>query len=254
MPFFSRASLSRIGAAFAICAVASAPWSGPALAEPYSEYLDRLRYICEAECLQPRDFQRAARGNAREILRDEAPDMAVIMDVVDVVRVGDTFELHDMDLQGSPLEEQAVLGSAGINTSSSNGIGGLSRSGRSPRHPNLIVIQFDEDTLYDVFGFAAPAATDPQGDTKTQGDSELVVRADRDSEVVKPSLAALRSYFRNRRIVVRGTPSLDVVWYGGRRDYRRKQVTLRVNRAEDIVLLPRYDDDGEAIVHDGFGN
>ena len=225
--------------------------SAPASAEPYHEYLERLRHVCAVDCQQPRAFQRSARRNARELSGDEAAEMAVIMDVVDIVRVGDKFELHDMDLQGNPLEELAVLGSAGINTSSSNGIGGLSRSGRAPRHPNLIVIEFDEDTLYDVFGVTTPSNDGATSDTS--GSEGLVVEGDRDTEVIKPSLASLRSYFRNRRIVVRGTPRLEAAWIGGRRDFRRKQVTLVVNRAEDIVLLPRYDENGEPILHDGSG-
>ncbi|MEM1196891.1 MAG: hypothetical protein AAGH57_12365, partial [Pseudomonadota bacterium] len=44
-----------------------------------------------------------------------------------------------------------------------------------------------------------------------------------------------------------GSPRLTPVWVGGRKDYRNKQVTLEVANADDLALLPRFDDEGEPI-------
>ena len=213
----------------------------PASAETYQEYLARLRQVCSVDCLQPRDFQRAARRRGS----DSDADMALIMDVVAVRRVDDHFELLSMDMQGNPLEELAVLGSAGINTSSHSGIGGLPSARRSGTHPNLIIIEIDEQTLYDILNVAAPLV---EGTIKYDDDAEIIVEADRERRVAEPSLQTLRSYFRNRRVVVRGQPKLEAVFIGARRDFRRKQVTLVVDDADEIVLLPRYDEDGEPIL------
>lgn len=214
-----------------------------ASAETREEYLARLKDICSVECLEPKPFQRAAR---KRDAKDDG-DMAVIMDVAFVRLNGDRFELFDRDLEGSALVEQAILGSAGVNTSSSNGIGGLPRGSNGVLDPNVIVIDLDAQAFADFLNTPQPEGE--PGVRAADGDG-IIVDGEREREVQKPTLAVLRSAFRNRRIVVRGTPRLTAQWIGARRDYRRKQVTLVVDNADDLVLLPRFDQDGEARAED----
>ncbi len=219
----------------------------PAAAESYQSYLSRMRDICAAECLPPREFQRAARRSSR----DAEADMAVIMDVRAVRRMGDKFQLLSMDVNGPSLLDQAVLASAGINASSSNGIGGLPRGRTGGTDPNLIIIEIDEEAFFGVLNSATPltqnsGTTNPSDGADNSG--TIIVEGDAERELIQPSLAQLRSYFRGRRVVVRGTPRLEAVLIGARRDFRRKQVTLEVDNADDIVLLPRFDSDGEPIL------
>ena len=65
-----------------VFAVIAAPLTlaapSPASAETYQEYLTRLRDVCAVDCMQPREFQLAARKRAS---RDADGDMALIMDV-----------------------------------------------------------------------------------------------------------------------------------------------------------------------------
>ncbi|MEO0589739.1 MAG: hypothetical protein AAFZ11_04175, partial [Pseudomonadota bacterium] len=77
---------------------------------------------------------------------------------------------------------------------------------------------------------------------------DIIVEGDVDLKQRKPTLAKLSNQFINRRIVVRGTTRLEPTWIGGRRDYRRKQVSLIVDNADDLVVLPRYDEDGNPIL------
>jgi hypothetical protein len=235
---------------FAVLAVASlalffASHPPAAHAETYQQYLERLRNICAVECLEPKQFQRAARKRDSE----DADDMAIIMDVAEVRRSGDKYELHNIVIETNALVEQSILGSAGIDTSFGTGIGGLSRNRPVGRNPNVVVIELDEATFLDILNLSAPPDA-AQVTTNAEGESDIVVDGDRDREVVEATLPNLRSYFRNRRIVVRGTPRLAPVWVGGRLDYRRKQVTLMVDNAEDIALLPEYDADGNAVFVD----
>lgn len=214
-------------------------------AEPYQQYLERLRNICAVECLEPKPFQRAARKRDA----DDADDMAIIMDVAEVRQAGDKFELHNLVIESNALVEQSILGSAGVDTSFGTGVGGLSRNRPVGRNPNVVVIELDEATFLDILNLSAPLDAAKVG-TDAQGEGEIVVDGDREREVIKATLPNLRSYFRNRRIVVRGTPRLTPVWVGGRLDYRRKQVTLMVNNADDIALLPEYDENGNAVLVD----
>ncbi|EAQ27590.1 hypothetical protein NAP1_08357 [Erythrobacter sp. NAP1] len=233
---FAKIGLPALGIA-ALIALAT---PSPAIAETYQEYLSRLRDVCSAECMQPRQFQLAARK------RDsgEDADMALIMDVAAVRLNGEKFELLSMDLQYSPLEELAILGSAGINTSSRNGIGGLPSARRGGTNPNLIIVQLDQQTFSDILNVATPLV---QGEIRREEGEGIVVEGTREKELVEPSLTTLRTYFRNRRVVVRGQPELEAVFIGARRDFRRKQVTLVVDNPDDVVLLPRYDDEGEPV-------
>ena len=171
----------------------TAPLASPAAAETREAYLERLKVVCEVECLKPRDFRRAARKQ-----RDgEAGELAVMMDVLYVRRAGEKYQLMSADLERSNLETLAILGSAGI----------------------------------DVSG-------------RTAGEGEGA------PDKVTPTLASLKSRLLNRRVVVRGNFRLTPVWNGGRLDYRRKQVTLELDNSDDMVVLPRYDEDGEPIADD----
>ncbi len=209
----------------------------PASAETREEYLARLKEVCAVECMQPREFQRTARKRDKT---DEG-DMAVIIDVAYITRAGTKLQLHNLNLETSHFEVLDVLESAGINTSQRDGIGGLPR-GRRPRpHPNVIVIEMDEETLFDLLN---PPSSDPQGGSLDDRGKDIVVEDDRDRRLNRATLSALRAKLMNRRIVVRGSPRLEVAWVGARRDFRRKQVFLEVDNADDLVMLPRYDDDG----------
>lgn len=220
----------------------------PAQSETYQEYLERLRAVCSVECMQPRDFQRAARRRDR----DDISDMALIMDVVEVRRIGDRYQLLSREPGSSALVEQNVLGSAGIDTSGSTGIGGLPRGRRGGTHPNLIIIELDEPTVREILGIVSV----PESDTEIEGSrvnddrDDILVEGDPQEEVELPSLGNLRTHFRNRRVVVRGQPRLEAVFIGARRDFRRKQVTLEVDSADDFVFLPEYNDEGEAVFVD----
>lgn len=213
-----------------------------ASAEPREQYLARLAEVCEVDCLQPRQFRRTAR---KRVSNDQS-DMAIIMDVLAVRRVGSKFELLSLDLERAPLEELEILGSAGINTSGRNGIGGLPRGSQGGTHPNLIIIEMDKQTLFDVLNLPSPADEAPVVGSGDKGD--IVVDGEQTDELAMPKLATLRSFFRNRRVVVRGKPRLQPVLIGARRDFRQKQVTLELSDAARLVMLPRYDDDGNPIL------
>ncbi len=219
----------------------------PTLAETYEEYLARLRDVCAVECMKPRDLQRVA----RRLGSDDEREMAVMMDVKAVDMTGDVYELHDRSFETNPLVELALLGSAGINTSGRTGIGGLPRDRSNGRHPESVVIEIDRQVLFDLLNPVIPGTQDPdvREEARASGES-IVVEGNPGEEFIQPTLARLRTYFQDRRIVVRGKPKLQVVFYGGRRDFRRKQVSLVVDNVDDIVLLPRYNDDGEAVLDD----
>jgi hypothetical protein len=213
--------------------------------ESREAYLARLKDICAVECLEPKPFQRAARKRKGE------GDMAVIMDVAYVRLNGERFELFNLDLESNALETVQLLGSAGINTSQSNGVGGLSRSRNGALSPEVVVVSLDRQAfadflnpLEDLDEPAAPGATRTQGDILVEGEQQ------RKAERRKPTLAELKALFRNRRIVVRGTPELTPTWVGARLDHKNKQVSLMVRNADDLVLLPRYDDEGNPVLED----
>ena len=220
-------------AAMAVPAAISAaiPAATPAAAsETRAAYLDRMRAICEPGCMQPRQLLRAA----RKLSPGEAPDMAAIIDIGDVAVRGDKYVLMQLAPNLYDMTELDF------------GMPHLDQSPISDR--NNILIEMDEATLFDLLNMPqAPVATSappsPNG-----GDEAIIVEGDRSREFVKPSLATLKAMFRNRRIVVRGTPRLDVIFAGARRDRRHKQLTLMLAHADDLVMLPRYDDKGEPIL------
>jgi len=215
--------------------------SSPAAADPYEDYLGRLKDVCTVDCLEPRDFRRKARK------RDAADksDMAVMMDVRDVRRDGEKYLLLSEDLRLSNLETLAVLGGAGIDVSGRTGIGGLPRGSAAPTNPDLIMIELDEQTVADLLrmpvGSSVPRAQPDDA-------ADILVEGEAGREKRGPTIAELNNSFINRRIVVRGSTRLQPTWVGGRRDFRRKQVTLEVDNADDLALLPRYDDEGKAIL------
>lgn len=213
----------------------------PASSENREEYLSRLREVCAPGCMQPRELLRTAR---KRVASDES-DLAIIMDVAEVRRSGSRFELLNLDLSRSVLEEIDILGSAGVNTSSRSGIGGLPRGSQGGTDPNLIIVEMDEQTLYDILNIPSPL---PKGSVGTSDAGEIVVGGDRERVVAKPTLGELRTFFRNRRVVVRGKPRLAVVMTGARRDFRRKQLTLELGNADDLVMLPRFDDNGDPVL------
>ena len=220
----------------------------PASATPEirEEYLSRLRDICEVRCLKPKAFRRAA----RKVRENRGKDVALIMDVAVVRRNVDRLELFNLDLEDDPLVTQALLGTAGVNTSGSNGIGGLPRGRYGTLSPNVIVVSLDKQILIDLYEKSQPAGQSVSGEEPAAvrtDDNGIVVEGESDRTIDKPPVQALRSVLFNRRIVVRGKPKLTPVFVGGRLDYKNKQVTLMLDSADDLVILPRYDEDGEPI-------
>ncbi|KEO91982.1 hypothetical protein EH31_04725 [Erythrobacter longus] len=220
----------------------------PASAESYQQYLERLRDICSVECLEPRPFQIAARKRSS----DADDDMAVIMDVVEVRAVGDKFELHNIATDSSALVELELLGSAGIDTSFGSGVGGRTRNRVAGRSPEVVVVEIDKQTFADILNTNSDTliASPGEGSKSDEESASIVVEGDVEQERLQATLPRLRAYFRNRRVVVRGQPRLTPVWVGARLDRRRKQVTLVIDNAEDIALLPEYDENGEAVFVD----
>ena len=215
----------------------SMPLGSKAVAEPYHEYLSRLKDICSVECMQPRQFQRTARKRGS----DSSKDMALIMDVAHVVRVGDRFELHNLNLESTHFDDLIDLQSAGVDISSRTGVGGLPRGRRNKDHPNLIVVELDAPTVRDLLAATTLGSGREASDTKDDG-TDILVEGDRDKELELPSVVELTNLLRNRRIVVRGTPKLEVTLIGGRRDFRRKQVTLLVDDTAHFAILPRFEE------------
>ncbi|UAB77575.1 hypothetical protein INR77_12350 [Erythrobacter sp. SCSIO 43205] len=227
--------------AFMLLAPASAK------AESYQQYLDRLRDICSVDCLEPRRFQIAARKRSS----DASGDMALIMDVAEVRAVGDKFELHNIVADSSALVELELFASAGIDTSFGSGVGGRTRNRVAGRSPEVVVIELDKATFTDILNTKDLLAPKIGTEAQEAGDGKgILVERDGEVEQIEATLPRLRSYFRNRRVVVRGQPRLTPVFVGARLDRRRKQVTLVVDNAEDIALLPEYDENGEAVIVD----
>ena len=210
------------------------------LYENRNVYLEQIKDVCSVECLKPREFRKKARKQAS---KDNA-DLAVMMDVRSIRRDGDKFVLLSLDLTRSDLETLAVLGAAGIDTSGRTGVGGLPRGDQAGTHPDMIVIEIDAQAVTDLL--RAPAA--PVALKSEEGlNGDIIVESQTERQVDRSMLAGLKTALINRRIVVRGSPRLQPTWVGGRLDYRNKQVTLEVDNADDLVMLPRYDEDGQPI-------
>lgn len=211
--------------------------------ETYETYLSRLAEICSVECLKPKDLRRKARRRSE----NKDSHLAVIMDVASVRRVGNKYQLLSVDLERSNLEDLAILGSAGIDVSGRTGVGGLPRSRDGNLTPNAIVVELDEQALSDLLNTPQAPAPSAKG---AKPDSSIVVEGEGEKVETKPTLASLSGLLLNRRVVVRGAPRLTPVWVGGRKDYRNKQVTLEVANADDLAVLPRYDEEGEPVMDD----
>lgn len=200
----------------------------PAASQEIREsYLARMRTICEIECLQPKQLLRTA----RKLRPGEEREMAAILDIADVTKRGDKYIL----LQQTPNLYDM--------TEFDFGMPQLDQSRMSDR--NNISIEMDEQTLFDLLNL--PQVSEGPG-ARADRASGIIVEGDRDRKFVKPSLATLRAAFRNRRIVVRGMPRLDIGFAGARRDRKNKQLTLMLRNADDLALLPRYDSDGNPIL------
>ncbi|MEM7702257.1 MAG: hypothetical protein AAF251_10010 [Pseudomonadota bacterium] len=234
----------------ALAASISAP--APANSETYEGYLTRLKEICAVECLKPRDLRRKARKQSKS----NPSDLAVMMDVEYIRRVGDKYQLFNRDLERSNLETLAILGSAGIDVSGRSGAGGLPRSRGGQLTPDTVVIELDEQALSDLLNAvtAEPESVVKAKDGSSPEDADIVVEGEAEAKTapnkIKPTMSALSGLLINRRIVVRGAPRLTPVWKGGRLDYRNKQVTLEVANVDDLVLLPRFDKEGEPVRED----
>ncbi|MDJ0978761.1 MAG: hypothetical protein QNI87_09505 [Erythrobacter sp.] len=208
------------------------------VAETREAYLERLRDICSVECMQPRELVRTARKRGSGYDHD----MAGIFDIIDVSRWNDKYLLLTQ------------FGSSGL----------FERPGtRTPlsfrplTEPNAVVVEMDAATFFDLPNMPIPGAKDrrlaSEASAPERGDDGgILVEGDRDLIFSKPTLAKLRQMFINRRIVVRGAPRLEPTLRGARLDYRLKKLTLEVDNADDIVLLPRFDKNGEAIVDGEF--
>ena len=267
MPTPSRALLAALSVALLASAAPAAadaedaPLSRPepqleSQPESRESYLARLRDVCAVTCLEPKPFQRAARKRKGE----EAGDMAVIMDVAYVRLNGERFELYNLDLESNALETVQLLGTAGINTSQRGGVGGLSRSRNGALSPEVVVVSLDRQAFADFLNPLLPddeAAQDAPGaragakrGAGARAGDDIVVEGEgeRPRKARQPSLAELKSLFRGRRIVVRGSPQLTPVWVGARIDQKNRQVSLMVNNADDLVLLPRFDGDGNPVL------
>ena len=234
----ARTGLFLAGVSAALLAIIPASASAQ---ETRDAYLERLKDVCAVECLTPRDFRRKAR---KQKASDDS-DLAVMMDVRSVRRDGDKYLLLSSDLEISNLETLAILGAAGVDISGRTGVGGLPRGGEASSNPDLIIIEMDEQAVADLLRIPVGSAT-PRPLLDANG--EIIVEGEVDRKSLAPTIAELKNTYINRRIVVRGAPRLEPTWVGGRRDFRRKQVTLEVDNADDLVMLPRYDENGEPIL------
>ncbi|MGB3472415.1 MAG: hypothetical protein WBA51_16495 [Erythrobacter sp.] len=234
--------VSRFLAAFALSAAVAI--NAPASAETRESYLERLSDICAVECMQPRQLLRAARKRGR----GDKNDVAVIIDIAEVTLWNGKYLLHS-ELPASTLN-------IGLNNAIGRELGNhlgnrTPRASRPETGANTIVIEMDEATFFDLLNVPTPQeqAAQAKNTTASAGeDGEIIVERDRRRMFTRPTLNKLRSTFRNRRIVVRGTPRLDIVFTGARRDFRRKKLFIELDNADDLAVLPRYDDDGEPIL------
>lgn len=220
-----------LGFAIAISAALPLTLPSPASAEGREAYLERLRDVCSAECLDERDFIRAARKRDK----NDTSDMAAGVFIVDVARWNDKYML----LTQFPPR----LGLFGF-----RGAGSFTPTSYRPvLQPNAMVIELDEATFFDLLNVPVPGSEEAERAALDEN-GNIIVERDRDRKFSKPTLRKLRTAFRNRSIAVRGSVRLEIAFVGGRRDFRRKKVFLEVDNADDIVFLPRIDKDGQAIL------
>lgn len=217
---------------FAICAMIGLfALPVPAAAQEDREaYLARMRAICEIGCMQPKQLLSTARRRPA----NDPRELAAILDIADVDQRGDKYVL----LQRTPnLYDMSEF---------DFGMPQLDQSTISDR--NNINVEMDEQTLFDLLNLPQALPPPAPGKAPRGASGDIVVEGDPERETVEPSLAELKALFRNRRIVVRGKPRLDVLFVGARLDRRNKQLTLVLGNADDIALLPRYDSDGQPVL------
>lgn len=205
----------------------------PAFSESRESYLARLRDVCAPGCLPPREALR----NARRRPASEEGDIAAILDIRAVSREGGTFRLHTeekaeadyFDMQqfdfGMPEFRSIPLTSV-----------------------NDITVEMDGETLADLIALLPPSRRKALEAPKAAEGADILVEGERGERAVRPTLSQLRALLRGRRVVVRGQPVLTPALVGARRDFRRKRLTIELGNADDLVILPRYDEDGRAIV------
>jgi len=198
-----------------------------ATGETRESYLERLRVICEVECMQPRELLRAARARASQ---DKA-DIAIIMDVGSVSVWGDMYLLHS---QAPPQVGNASLGNR------------MLPSRRPNTRPNSIVVEMNEDTFFDLLNLEGQEAQVVKEDMVSE-EGEIIVQGDADRELERRTFARLRMMFRNRRIVARGRQRLEVAFVGARRDFRRTKLFIELDEADNLAVLPRYDRNGTPV-------
>jgi len=198
-----------------------------ASAETRESYLERLTTICSVRCLPPKDLLRAVRKQESQAKLD----VAVIMDVRSVSLWNGKYLLHS----DAPAD--------GFNNAL--GIGALPTR-RPISRPDTIVVEMDEDIFFDFLNLDDQAGEDVKQAIASK-ESEIIVEGERDRDFEEPSFTALREALRNRRIVVRGKRRLEVALVGARRDFRRKKLFIELDDADDLAMLPRYNEQGEPI-------
>lgn len=198
-----------------------------AVPETRESYLSRLAAICDAGCMPPRQLLRTARKRGA----DDQAEIAGILDVAEVTRQDSKYLLHQQSPNLFDLRE------LGFDLPQYDRI--------RIENVNAITIELDEQTARDLLNMSA---TEHAHGAARGPDGGIIVEGDRDRRVSKPSLEALEDMFRNRRIVVRGTPRIEVPFTGARLNRRQTKLTIMVDGAANLVLLPRYDKNGEPIL------
>ncbi|QIQ85574.1 hypothetical protein [Erythrobacter sp.] len=214
------------------CGLAAAcSYSAPILAETRESYLARLRDVCAPGCLPPREALR----NARKRPASEKDDIAAILDIRAVSRDGDTFRLH--------TEEKAEADYFDLQQFD---FGMPEFRSRPLTSVNDITVEFGIPTLAALLKL--PVSGDEDYPDRDDADSDILVEGERGERAARPTLSGLRALLRGRRIAVRGRPVLVPALVGARRDFRRKRLTIELSNADDLVILPLYDENGEPIL------
>lgn len=226
-------SIGGLAALLALPASAPAQSTPEGALETRESYLARLRDVCAPGCQQPRDALRSARRQGGR----RTGDIAAILDIRNVSRDGDRVRLHTMaevnadyfDMQqfdfGMPQTDSRPLASA-----------------------NDIIVALDAEAVADLFAFPAVSESAKGGEVAAGAEGDIVVEGQRARKTRRPTLAEITNLLRGRRVAVRGQAVLTPVFVGARRDFRRKRLTIELASAEDLVILPRYDDNGEPIL------
>lgn len=123
----------------------------------------------------------------------------------------------------------------------------LETSERPVTSTSDIVVEIDKDILIDLFQIKNPSDEAAARTDIGQPDSDIVVEGKREAKAPHVTLKQVRELLAERRIVVRGKPRLTVMNRSVHSDHRRKQLTLLLASANDLVVLPSYDKDGNPI-------